>query len=73
MAIKVNDVTVIDDSTNFSNVGIVTVGSGSSLTTIDSDANFIVGIGITLDGRPGNIAISGTLSAAGLSLPLDLG
>ena len=73
MAIKINNVTVIDDSSNFSSIGIVTVGSGSSLTNIDSLANFTVGAGVTFDGRPGNVRISGILTAAGLSLPLDLG
>jgi len=73
MAIKINDVTVIDDSSNLSSIGIVTVGSGSSLTNIDSLANFTVGAGITFDGKPGNIEITGILTAAGTSLPLDLG
>lgn len=73
MAIQINDTVVIDDDRNFSNVGILTVGSGSSITNIDSSANFTVGIGITFDGVSGNISIAGTITAAGLSLPLGIG
>jgi hypothetical protein len=72
MAIEINDINVIDNSRNFSNVGILTVGTGSSLTNIDSDANLTVGIGITFNGVDGNISIAGTITAAGLSLPLEI-
>lgn len=73
MAIQINDTVVIDDDRNFSNVGILTVGSGSSITNIDSSANFTVGTGITFNGVVGNISIAGTITAAGLSLPLGIG
>jgi len=73
MAIKVQGTTVIDDSRNFSNVGIMTVGSGSSSIVLESDSDFLVGLGITFDGNAGNISIAGTITAAGLSLPLSLG
>ena len=72
MAIQINDINVIDDDRNFSNVGILTVGTGSSLTDIDSDANLTVGVGITFNGVAGNISIAGTITAAGLSLPLEI-
>jgi len=72
MAIQINDINVIDDDRNFSNVGILTVGTGSSLTDIDSDANLTVGVGITFNGVGGNISIAGTITAAGLSLPLEI-
>ena len=70
MTIQINDIDVIDDGRNFSNVGIMTVGTGSSLTNIDSDGNFIVGVGITFNGVASDISIAGTITAAGLSLPL---
>lgn len=70
--IQINDINVIDDDRNFSNVGILTVGAGSSVTNIDSDANFTIGVGITFDGLVGNISIAGTITAAGLSVPLSL-
>jgi len=72
MAIQVNDVSVIDDDRNFSSVGILTVGSGSSVISIDSDANLTTGVGITFNGVAGNISIAGTITAAGLSLPLSI-
>jgi hypothetical protein len=73
MAIKVGGTVVIDDSRNFSNVGIITVGSGSSSVTIESDSNFMIGIGATINGNDGNISIAGTITAKALSIPLSLG
>lgn len=73
MAIKVSGTTVIDDGRNFSNVGIMTVGSGSSAVVLESDSQFMVGAGVTFDGNTGDIIISGTFTAAGLSIPLSLG
>jgi len=72
MTFKINNITVIDDDRNFSNVGILTVGTGSSLTNIDSDANLTIGVGITFNGVDGNISIAGTITAAGLSVPLSI-
>lgn len=72
MPIQINNINVIDDDKNFSNVGILTVGAGSSLTNISSDGNFIVGVGITFNGLDGNISLAGTITAAGLSIPLSL-
>ena len=73
MAIKVGGTTVIDDSRNFSNIGIVTVGSGSSTISMKSNADFIIGIGATINGNVGNISIAGTITASRLSIPLSLG
>jgi hypothetical protein len=72
MAIKISGTTVIDDSRNFSNVGIMTAGSGSSAVSVNSSSNFSVGVGVTLTGSNGNISIAGTITAAGLSFPLVL-
>ena len=73
MSIQINDNTIIDDNTNFSSVGIVTVGTGSSIISVESNSNFFVGVGVTLSGLDGNIAISGTITALNISLPLTLG
>ena len=73
MAIQINDINVIDDDRNFSNVGILTVGSGSSMISVKSNSDFIIGIGATINGNAGNISIAGTITAARLSIPLSLG
>jgi hypothetical protein len=74
MAIKVSNTTVIDDSRNFSNIGIMTVGVGSSIVNIIPNSNFTIGTGITFNGTSSikNISIAGTFTAAGLSIPLIL-
>jgi hypothetical protein len=73
MAIKINGTSVIDDDRNISSVGIATVGSGSSTTTIDGNTGIVnVGTGVTIDGIAGNISIAGTISAAGLNVPLSV-
>ena len=70
MAIKINGTSVIDDDRNISSVGIATVGSGSSTTTIDGNTGIVnVGTGVTINGITGNISIAGTISAAGLNVP----
>ena len=58
MAIKISGTTVIDDSRNFSNVGIMTAGSGSSAISVNSSSNFSVGVGVTLTGSNGDISIA---------------
>jgi hypothetical protein len=73
MSIQIKDNTIIDDDRNFVNVGIMTVGSGSSTIVIEPDSDFFVGIGVTLTGQNGNISIAGTITAQGLSIPLELG
>jgi len=74
MAIQVLGTTVIDDSRNFSNVGVMTVGAGSSIVNIIPNSNFTIGTGITFSGTGSikNISIAGTFTAAGLSIPLIL-
>lgn len=73
MAIKVNNVTAIDDSRNVSAAGIATVGSGNSTITINGLTGIMsVGTGITMQGIPGNISIAGTLTAAGFNIPADI-
>jgi len=73
MAIKVNNVTAIDDSRNVSAAGIATVGSGNSTITINGLTGIMsVGTGITMQGIPGNISIAGTLTAAGLNIPVSI-
>lgn len=73
MSFQVNDINVIDDDRNFSNIGIMTVGTGSSAVVLDSNLNFNIGTGITITGSTTNISIAGTLSAGSLSIPLGLG
>jgi len=73
MAIKVNNVTAIDDSRNISAAGIATVGSGNSTITINGLTGIMsVGTGITMQGIPGNISIAGTLTAAGFDIPATI-
>lgn len=71
MPIQINNTTVIDDNRNFSTVGVMTVGSGSSAVVISTGLN--VGIGVTLSGISSTISIAGTITASGLSIPLGLG
>ena len=73
MSFQINDINVIDDDRNFSNIGIMTVGTGSSAVVLDSNLNFNVGTGITITGSTTNISIAGTLTASSLSIPLGLG
>ena len=69
MSIQINDVNVIDDDRNVSAAGIVTVGTGNSATIIDGTTGITsVGIGITMEGVPGNISIAGTITAAGFNV-----
>jgi len=70
MAIQINNITVIDDDRNFSSVGVLTSGSGSTLIDIDGSANFTVGTGVTFEGVSGNISIAGTFTASSISVPL---
>jgi len=73
MPIQINDVNVIDDGRNFYAAGIATVGSGSSATVIDGNTGTVnVGVGITLEGSPGNISIAGTINAAGFNVPTNV-
>ena len=73
MSYKVNNVTVIDNERNISSSGIVTVGAGSTRTIIDGHTGIAsVGLGITMDGNPGNIRISGIMTAGGLSVPINV-
>lgn len=73
MAIKISGTTVIDDNRNVSSVGIATVGSGSSTTTINGNTGIVnVGTGVTINGITGNISIAGTISAAGFNVPANL-
>lgn len=73
MSYKVNNVTVIDNDRNISSSGIVTVGAGNTRTIIDGHTGIAsVGLGITMDGNPGNIRIAGIFTAAGLSVPVNI-
>jgi|DEB0MinimDraft_10_1074344.scaffolds.fasta_scaffold08201_2 hypothetical protein len=73
MSVQINGINVIDDDRNFSAAGIVTVGTGNSATIIDGTTGITsVGIGITLEGVPGNISIAGTITAAGFNIPANI-
>jgi len=75
MSIKINNTTVIDDNRNFSNVGILTVGSGSSTITFGKgNSPIIIGTGVTIGFGTvnGDIIISGILTAANFSIPLSI-
>lgn len=73
MAIKISGTTVIDDNRNISSVGIATVGSGSSTTTINGNTGIVnVGTGVTINGITGNISIAGTISALGFNIPASI-
>ena len=73
MSIQINNINAIDDDRNFSAAGIVTVGTGNSATIIDGTTGITsVGIGITMEGVPGNILIAGTLTAAGFNIPASI-
>jgi hypothetical protein len=72
MAIKINNVTAIDDSRNVS-AGIVTIGSGSSATIINGTTGTVnIGTGITMVGSSGNISIAGTITAGGFNIPASI-
>jgi hypothetical protein len=72
MAIKINNVTAIDDSRNVS-AGIVTVGSGSSATIINGTTGTVnIGTGITIVGSSGDISIAGTITAGGFNIPASI-
>lgn len=73
MAIKIAGSTIIDNSISINNIGISTIGSGSSTVTLNSIPNFIIGVGATLSGNGGNISIAGSITATALSIPLSLG
>jgi len=73
MSIKINNVNVIDDSRNFNSPGIATVGSGSSIITINGNSGIVrVGTAITIDGISGNIAIAGTIRANSFNVPVNV-
>jgi len=67
MAIKIAGTTVIDDSRNIQNIGVITatsfVGDGSALTGV-ANTDFIVGTSITMTTGTftGNVSIAGTLT-----------
>ena len=73
MAIKISGTTVIDNSKNI-NVGIVTVGSGSSAITLNTLITTL-GVGVTVHIASGNVNASvGFLTVTGgFSIPLGLG
>lgn len=73
MPFQINNTNVINDDRSFSNVGIMTVGSGSSAVVINPNLIFNIGTGITITGLTTNISIAGTLTAGSLSIPLGLG
>lgn len=72
MPIQINNSTIIDDSRNLVNSGIVTVGSGNSSVVLQTGATFVVGTGVTFNKTDNTISIAGTITAAGLSIPLSL-
>jgi len=73
MSIQINGINAIDNDRNFSAAGIVTVGTGNSATIIDGTTGITsVGIGITMEGVPGNISIAGTITAAGFNIPASI-
>jgi len=65
MAIQIGGTTVIDNSRNITNVGIITVGTGGTTGTLQ------VGTGATIFGS-GNVSIAGTLYALDISVPLKI-
>jgi hypothetical protein len=73
MAIKINGTSVIDDNRSISSVGVATIGSGNSTTTINGNTGIVnVGTGVTINGITGNISIAGTLTAAGFNVPANV-
>jgi hypothetical protein len=71
MAIQIGGTTVINNSRNIQNVGIVTVGSGTSSIIMNSNTGIVnVGSGITIDAKNGNISISGILTVSQFSFPI---
>jgi hypothetical protein len=73
MPLQVNSTNVINDDRSFSNIGIMTVGSGSSAVILNSNLNVNIGTGITITGSTTSISIAGTITAGSLSVPLGLG
>lgn len=73
MSIKILGSPIIDNDKNFVNVGILTVGTGSSSIVISPDSSFLVGAAVTFNGSTGNFSTDGTIKASALSLPLSLG
>jgi len=67
MAIKVSGINVIDDSQNFSPVGVLTVGSSKISNRLQ------LGVGVTFDGATGNVIIAGSFSAGSIQIDLGLG
>ena len=65
MAIQIGGTTVIDNSRNITNVGIITVGTGGTSGILQ------VGTGATIFGS-GNVSIAGTLYALDISVPLKI-
>ena len=69
MAIKLSGSTIIDDSRNIVNAGVVTAtsfdGDGSSLTNIVT--GITAGTGITISGSTGNVTINATGGGGGSS------
>ena len=73
MAIQIGGTTIINNSRNIENVGIVTVGSGSSSIITNSNTGIVnVGSGITIDAKNGNINISGILTVREFSVPINV-
>ena len=73
MAIKVSGTTVIDDSRNLGSVGIVTVGSGNSVTTINGNTGIInVGTGVTINAQTGDINTTGIVTVGQLVVPITV-
>ena len=65
MAIQIGGTTVINNSRNITNVGIITVGTGGTSGILQ------VGTGATIFGS-GNVSIAGTLYALDISVPLKI-
>ena len=64
MAIKISGSTIIDDSRNIVNAGVVTAtsfdGDGSSLSNIIT--GLTAGTGISLNGTSGNVTVSSSIT-----------
>ena len=75
MTVNIGGTVVIDGDKNFSNVGILTVGSGSSTITFGGDSPMIIGSGVTIGFGTvhGELRLSGIVTAAQLSTPLSVG
>ena len=76
MTVNIGGTVVIDGDKNFSNVGILTVGSGSSTITFGKgDSPMIIGTGVTIGFGTvhGELRLSGIVTAGQLSTPLSVG